>query len=325
MTHAAKPGDSEVAARIKPVRAHEGALSWLRSRAVWGALLASAIVVAGVVRWGSRQDWAARATPAPMAPVRLETALAAAQERLKGNPQDIATLIELGTLEYQKGREAFPDAINALEEARDLGALDSRIFYHLGVMYQELGLYPFAIEEYRRYLRNHPDDEETRLLLAKLLHRQGSYAEAVVEYERLKFHHPADDLIDENLGLSLLGAKQVDRAVEVFSALKSRGAEPGKRADFYLGQIAFDRGDYPKAVEHILLSVARGGALEAVASEKIYAQLGMAYQKLGSAAEAREAWRKVLSFAPGDSKALASLKELDRRFPPNKKKKAARR
>ncbi len=320
MTSAAQPGDAEVAARIKAVRARTGALSRLGSRAVWGALLAACVLVAGVVRWSSRRDWTARSAPAPMAPVRLETALAAAQERLKGDPQDIAALIELGTLQYQRGRAAYPEAINALEEARDLGALDSRIFFHLGVMYQELGLYPFALEEYRRYLRNHPDDEETRLLLAKLLHRQGGYAEAVVEYERLKFHHPADDLIDENLGLSLQGAKQADRAVEVFSALKSRGGEAAKRADFYLGQLAFDKGDYPKAVEHILLSLALGGSLEGIAPEKVHAQLGLAYQKLGQAEAARDAWRKVLSHAPGDAKALAALKELDRRFPPAKKK-----
>ncbi len=270
----------------------------------------------------SRDAFPRRGAAFPSQP-QLAAAIAAAQERLKGNPQDIIALTELGTLHFEKGRELYPEAINELEEARSLGSLDPRIFYCLGVMYQELGLYPFALEEYRRFLRNNPEDKEIRMLSAKLLFKQGDFAEAVNEYERLKFQDPSDRLVEENLGLSLWSAKQLDRAEGSFRQLKTMGAEPGKRAEFYLGQISMDRGDFKGALEHLLLSLPGAGAGIDIGLplEKVYAALGLAYQKLERPQEAKDAWAKVLGLVPGDAKAQASIKELNRRYPAKRVKK----
>ena len=138
-------------------------------------------------------------------PPQVASQIAAAQERLKANPQDIAALVELGTLKFEKGRDSYVEAIGDLEEARDLGALDARIFYCLGIMYQEEGLFPFALTEYKRFLRHYPEDKEVRMLTAKLYYKMGLFSEAVNEYDRLKFQDPSDPLIEENLGMSLWG------------------------------------------------------------------------------------------------------------------------
>src|SRR3989344_4499912 len=80
------------------------------------------------------------------------------QRELEKDPENIQALIRMGITHYQMGKEHYLDALNELEHARELGAVDPRIFYYLGVMYQEVGLYSYAIPELERFLRNFPED-----------------------------------------------------------------------------------------------------------------------------------------------------------------------
>lgn len=318
-----KPPVEDLALRIKPARpSHKAAAPWLTSRAVVGVVAGLTLAFLGALYLllNDSGTFGKKTIEFPPAP-KLNAAIAAAQEKLKGNPQDLATLTELGTLHFEKGKESYPDAINELEEARELGALDPRIFYCLGIMYQEVGLYSFALEEYRRFLRHYPDDQEIRMLAAKLLYKQGSFAEAVKEYERLKFGHPGDPLIEENLGLSLWGAKDTDRAVESFKTLESMGGDQAKRAEYYLGQIAYERGDYKGALEHLeSCRPAAGAPSFGIAAEKLNAALAQAYQKTGDYAEAKAAWQLVLQDEPGDAKAREALRVVTRRLSSKKKR-----
>jgi Flp pilus assembly protein TadD len=298
----------EEAIRVRAARA----LPWLQQPAAWVVLLIAAVALGGGLWWAlsSRDPF-----PRPREnakPPQVEAALERVQERLREDPQDIEALVEFGTLSFERGRDFYPDAVNALEEARDLGALDARVFYCLGVMYQELGLYPFAVTEYRRFLRNHSKDKEVRLRLAKLLYRNGSFQEAVSEYERLKYDSPGDKLIEENLGLSLWSAKSPERASEVFSGLKAAGGEIARRADYYLGQLALERGEHALAAEH-LQGVKPEEAELGLPPEQVYAALGAALQKLDRVDEAKEAWNAVLRLVPGDTKATAALRQLNRK------------
>ena len=322
-----RPYVEEIPARIRPVRQRlRQSLAWLGARGVVVGILFLGAVFLGVM-YLILQDagsFSHRRIDFPPVP-QLDAAIASAQERLKVNPQDIGALVELGTLHFEKGKDFYPDGINELEDARDLGALDPRIFYCLGIMYQEVGLYPFALEEYKRFLRHYPDDKEIRMLEAKLLYKQGSFTEAVSEYERLRFHYPNDALVEENLGLSLWGAKAVDRAVEVFGSLKTRGGDEAKRAEFYLGQIAFDQGKLPEAVEHLQRAQPEGAAAIGIPSEKVHAALALAYQKAGLLAEAKDAWQKVLVDVPGDAKAQSALRDVNRRLQPRRRSKTGRK
>lgn len=317
-----KPAVEDLALRVKPRGPARLAPTWLDSRVIIGLVAAMTLAFLGALYLllhdaGSFAKVKIEFPPLP----QLNASIVAAQERLKGNPQDIGTLVELGTLHFEKGKEYYPDAINELEEARELGALDPRIFYCLGIMYQEVGLYSFALDEYKRFLRHYPDDKEIRMLAAKLLYKQSSFPEAVKEYERLKFNHPGDSLIEENLGLSLWGAKEVDRAIDSFNQLRGMGADQAKRAEFYLGQIALEKGDAKAAVEHLLKCQPEAGAPAfGIASDRLRAALAAAYQKSGDLVNAKIAWELVLQDAPTDAKAKAALREVTRRLPSPKKK-----
>ncbi len=242
----------------------------------------------------------------------IDDAIASAQETLKTNPDDLRTLTRLGVLHYQKGTEFYPQAINELEEAHSLGALDPRIFYYLGLMYQDIGFYPFAIEQYQRYLRNFPENKDIRQREAKLLYQAGRYSEASSEYQRLSFRFPKDPVIEENLGLSLWKLKDPDRAADIFQKLKISSPETAKRDEFYLGEISLDKKDYEGAMAHFLKGVPAQGENIGIAPHDIYASLATVLQKLGYYARAKTAWEKALSFSSSDSKERAALRQTRR-------------
>ncbi|MEQ1919241.1 MAG: tetratricopeptide repeat protein [Elusimicrobiota bacterium] len=298
--------------RLKPVKSPWAlAGGWLSARAVAIAAAVSIVVLFAALTFMLRDKPLPRRHTDFPSPPQAAAQISAAQERLKTNPQDIVALVELGTLKFEKGKPSYVDAIGDLEEARDLGALDPRIFYCLGIMYQEEGLFPFALTEYKRFLRHYPEDKEVRMLTAKLYYKMGLFPEAVGEYERLKFADPSDPLVEENLGVSLWGGKLIDRAVGSFTQLKLQGGDYARRAEFYLGQIALEAGKYQEAYDHF---VAVGSLpLAGLEPQRAPTGLAMAAQKLGKWEEARLAWETALRAAPSDAKAAAALKEATRR------------
>ncbi len=245
-----------------------------------------------------------------LAPAALEAQLKAAVDRLDADPEDLHALGEAGTLHFLKGEETYRTAINELETARKLGALEPRIFYYLGVMYQEAGLLNFAIDNYERFIRNFPDDREARLLLGKLLYQTGRYEDAAVQYQSLKNPKAGvDPVVEENLGLSLLALKRFDEAARSFDAILARPAfEP--RARFYLGQVAFEQNRFAQAHEHFARATAAAQAPEGLPGVEpvvLWAAVAANDQKLEDWAAAKEHWEKVLQLDPKSAKAKTEL------------------
>lgn len=301
-------------ARVRPPRGPFLGKAWLTPRNVAyaaGAAIAVLFIALGFAFRG--RPMPRRAAVGSVPAKRVESRITSAQDKLKADPQNIGALVELGVALFERGGEHYVDALAALEEARQLGSLDPRIFYCLGVMYQEEGLFPFALEEYKKHLRHFPEDKEVRLLAGKLYYKLGLFNEAVQEFERLKFTDPDDPMIEENLGLALLSAKHADRAKSSFEALLGKGGDYGRRANFYLGQMSLEGGDFAAAAERFSAAAA-GGDLPDVPAERLYAGLGMSMQKVGRLEEAKAAWESALKAAPGDAKARAALREVERRL-----------
>jgi tetratricopeptide (TPR) repeat protein len=306
-----KPADE---ARVKPVRG-----PWRLGGSPLGARAITAAAVLAIAALFGGLWWSLRERPMPRRrvdfppPPQLDAQISTAQDRLKVDPQDISALVELGTLLFQKGKDSYVEAIGDLEEARDLGALDPRVFYCLGVMYQEEGLAPFALTEYRRFLRHYPEDKEVRMLAAKLEYRMGMFPDAAMDYDRLKIASPTDPIVEENLGLSLWGDKKMDRALGSFDALKAYGGDFARRAEFYKGQIALEDGKYQEAADHFAECRLESGPIPELPDERVYTGLAMAEQKLGRWEDAKAAWEKVVAATPKDLKAKEALRTATRR------------
>lgn len=245
-------------------------------------------------------------TGAALPPGKLQSRLEAASEALKADPQDIARLVEYGVLRFQEGRSSYPDAVNALEDARNLGSLDPALFYHLGVMYQDLGLFQFAATEYQRYLRHDPKNREVRLLLAKLYYSDGKLPEAIQEYEELLERHPSEPAVLENLALTLWKSGQTDGAETLLKGLLPDhlpSSPVSRRARYYLGRMAFEAKSHRLALEHYLAAAPQVGG-EGASAEigvpyfEIHAHVARNYEAMKLSQAALSAWERALATAP---------------------------
>ncbi len=121
---------------------------------------------------------------------------------LAKNPKDLTALVNRGVVFFEMGQDHYSDALNALTQARRDGAIDRRVFYYLGVLYEDLSVFDEAEKQYARFLNNEPGDREIRLRLARLLFRMGKWDSAIEHYHMLLEQNPKDVTTLVNLGLA---------------------------------------------------------------------------------------------------------------------------
>lgn len=257
-----------------------------------------------------------------MQAARAERRLAELAKELEASPEDIQALAEAGRLKFQLGAPRYIEAIADLERARALGHSDVRSFYYLGTMYQAVGLFEFAAQEYRRFLNNNPRDAEVRMLLAKLAYAAGDYAGAAKEYEFLLKDGREDPVLLENLLQARWKNKQ-DYA-EALARLRALGPQGSFLGDHAEGRIKYEQKDYAAALP--LLARAAGAAPAAGgfadAAGLYWMAADAAYR--GKDGDAAYAWlAELLKLNPehGEGKALSAKLEKARAAAAKKKKK----
>ena len=139
---------------------------------------------------------------------KIDRQLKKLEKLYSADTENLSLLFEISLLKFQKGEAFYPESIVAMEKARNGGYLDSRIFYYLGYMYQHNGLDNYAEMEYRRFLYNHPDDYDARMLLGRSLYAQKKYAEAAKVYLSLSKSRKDDIVLLSNLVSSLWKSRQ---------------------------------------------------------------------------------------------------------------------
>lgn len=285
----------------------------LRPRPAQAAVLLLAAAAAGTL-WHlatrSRGEGFPRREADFVRPEELDRRLEELLQTLKKDPQDIRALAESGMLLFQKGKDHYPEAINALEEARRLGALDARLFYYLGVMYQEEGLYPFAVAEYQKFLRHFPEDREVRMLAGKLFYQAGQFEDSLAQYRWLARRMPDDPLLRENEALSLWALKRATEAAAAFEVLASRPDPASWRAHFYLGEMAAAAGERKGALRHYALVPPLEREEVGITPVMVHAAAAANYEKLKLLKPAKEHWEEVLRHDPAHARAKTALKAL---------------
>jgi tetratricopeptide (TPR) repeat protein len=285
------------------------------------ALLAGVFILAAIWKLISRSGNFPRRESEFLSVETLDRRLERAAQRLKADPDDIKAMVESGVLLFQKGKDFYPDAINDLDDAWEHGALDARIFYYMGVMYQEEGLYRDATKQYMMFLRNRPNDEEVRLLAAKLLYQSGQFEDAAAQYRELQKRRSQDTVVRENLALSLQALKRYDEAKSQLQALEALGPAEERRAHFYLGQIASEQGDFREAMRQYLAVMPLEGRPDiGIPPLTVYIAAAENYDKLNASAMARDTWENVVRLDPKNTHAKSRLRALNIRLNKNKKR-----
>jgi len=147
---------------------------------------------------------------------KLNKTIVETRARIEEKPEDIFAYIEGGIASYQKGKDYYPSAVNLMQKALKLGAVDIRIFFYLAIMYDELNLSEKAFNYYEKFLRNRPQDFYIRLRYGNLFFRLNRYESASEQYETALSIEPKNKTALINLALSYKARDMYDEALEKF-------------------------------------------------------------------------------------------------------------
>ncbi len=152
------------------------------------AIIASAAAGLCAITWKQYRSLSAPSTDNVFE--KTSPALAGAQaatlkSHVESNPEDFNAWARLGIAYFHKGPDDYPLGLNALEKARALGAVSEALFYYAGVMYDELGLLDYAINELEKFNRHRPGLFEVQVRLANLYLRRKDLDKAESLYRDL--------------------------------------------------------------------------------------------------------------------------------------------
>jgi len=180
-----------------------------------------------------------------------------AKAYLTNHPDDFNTYIALSMAYYAKGPEHYVEAMNALDKARSLGATSEQLFFYAGVMYEALGLPDYAINEFSKYLRHHPNEYETMIRLANLHFRQKHLDDAQAMYKEAIHLWPNDAtawfnyaLINKEKANYPVALNCLDQVVKIAGRLPAGGL-------YEQGEIYRLKGDSPRALQYYQQELAR--------------------------------------------------------------------
>ena len=172
-------------------------------------------------------------------------ALTVSKEVADGYPDKAYAQFLHGMLsaEHKNNEEAL-EYLNrslALEEIQGAHSVRARVLLQLGRQDE-------ALVSLQKALANNPADNNLRLTYARLLVDQKLYREATEQFEILQQSAPDDAELTYTLALLALEASQLEQAEAYFKRLIELGRRDGE-AQYYLGRINEQRGDYAQSIE----------------------------------------------------------------------------
>jgi tetratricopeptide (TPR) repeat protein len=247
--------------------------------------------------------------PAEFRPLsESQRADSASRAVLEKDPENIPAIIDLAIAYFEQGPDKYLEALDLLEKARDLGALDERIFYYLGSMYEVKGLPAYAIPEYERFLRRHPEDTETRLRLGNLYYRTGDLDKAVQAYKRVLELRPEDPLVVFNLALAYRDREMWEEGLNLLKSVLQKGQSLPAGGYKLLGDLYRGLGDYPQALENYHLEFSQNKEDPDLAEA-----MALAYEKTEDFVQAVAQWERVLELDPKNREAKKKIRLLKKR------------
>jgi tetratricopeptide (TPR) repeat protein len=237
----------------------------------------------------------------------LDAAQATADALLEKNPVDIDALVQKTLVSFQRGRDYYKDALKTLEKARELGALDERLFYYAGVMYEAENLPDFAVTDFERYLNRHPDDLEIQLRLGNLYYRLEDLDKSIDAYRKVLAKQPDDALVSFNLAFVLRDRKNWTEALDALKPFTDGGRSMPTGGHKLLGDIRRGLGDPRQALEEYKIELATSGD-----SADLAAAMAASEEEVGDTGSAIDRWKQVLRLDPKNSEAKRRLRALNR-------------
>lgn len=260
---------------------------------------------------------------------KLNSKLKRIEQKLEKNPGDLKALVDKGVVCFFKGPSSMADALNALNTAWQFGALDKRIFYYSGILYENLSLFEESQRQYERFLRHEPDDREIQMRLARLLFRMEKWDEAVNVYQELIGKNPNDVTALINCGLAYAkrldelktGKKKleekekeemlicVQEGVHYLESASKIQKELPEGIYLTLAKLYQENGNFEKAVSACQYEIKKSTN----AAEPLLI-LGNAYEKLNQQENALETYNQLSGLLPRNNTVQSKIRSLKKQL-----------
>jgi len=233
---------------------------------------------------------------------KLNKIILETREKTAKNPEDIFSYIEGGVALYQKGRDYYPEAINQLQRALKLGAVDLRIYFYLAIMYDELNVPERAFVYYEKFLRNRPKNFYMRTRYGNLFFHQNRYDSASEQYETALSVQPKNQTALINLALSYKARDMFDEALEEFRKAESVKSIRTPEILIKIAETYSAKKDFSSVLAYYTKAIERK-------PNSVAALLGLAdtYLNTGYKSEAANYFQKVLEIDPANPIAKKQL------------------
>ncbi|TGK12339.1 tetratricopeptide repeat protein [Leptospira fletcheri] len=164
-------------------------------------------------------------------------------------PEKSLALTVLGVIHDEAGR--FPLAIERLQKAILYDPKNVHAYYNLTLAYKHNGQFADARSTAMKAKELAPDDPRIALLAGNLFNEINDPDAAIDSYKRGLSSAPDDPYLTYNLAVSYFKKGELPQAEEQFKlvVLKSRGGKLAALSNSYLGNIAYNRGELA-AAEH---------------------------------------------------------------------------
>lgn len=240
----------------------------------------------------------------------LAAAKAASLAVMADRPDALSAHVDLAIACFEGGPGEYVEGLEHLERARDLGALDERLFYYAGVMYEAQGLPDYAVPEYEKFLRRHPEDLETRLRLANLFYRMEELDKSIDAYRHVLRGQPNDPLVSYNLAMAYRDKKKWSEGLAALKPFLLSGKPFPAGGHKLLGDLYRGMGDASRALNEYELERKMFGESADLASG-----MAQAAESLGRTDVVVERWKKVVELDPSNREARARLRKLNQPVP----------
>jgi len=301
------------------------------------AALGLLISLCAFVIFRSRKPFFPRLSDAPISESKLNNILLRSESALEKNPLDSTALVDRGVANFHMGMsnpDYYDDAFNSLTEARTRGAFDTRIFYYLGVLYENISVFDESEKQYRRFLNHHPKDREIRLRLARLDYRMGKWEESIDQYKLLLEENPEDVTTLINLGLANrlrykseyklnkrrkkkkrvskdVLIKYLDEGIDYLERAQMLNPQSAEGVYLSLSRMYIAKKEWEKAVSSAQSEITQYPGENDVDA---YTMQVIAYRNLKKDVELLETYQKWIKLEPGNKRIKRKIKKLKKRL-----------
>ncbi|MDD5686797.1 MAG: tetratricopeptide repeat protein [Elusimicrobia bacterium] len=252
--------------------------------------------------YSNRNDEFIKSTAQYLPAEKLNKIILTTRTKIEENPEDIFSYIENGIANYQKGKEFYSEAINQLQKAQKLGAVDIRVPFYLGIMYDELSLTDKAFSCYEKFLRNRSKDVYIRMRYGNLYFRLNRYDSASEQYEIAAALEPKNQIAIINLALTYKARDMYDESIEKFKLASSLKAPLSPEILMKIAELYFVKKDFTNAGIYYKKVLEKKPDSAAALLE-----LGETYLGLNQKEEAKKCFQKVILVDAGNIKAKKYL------------------